>query len=367
MGKKGDQEKKVRRITFLNGQSDKVVSGLKPSDGKEMINFFSNLIVNHPELTCIAKSVKKKEKGKAKEKEQEEKSKEKEKEIEIEIEIEEPIFTIGEDKESTDRVNLPIPKPRNPLRDEIVFGLTEIIKKIQKKQLIGVVACDPLTVHIQATLYDLCKEFNVPFLLSKNLNQIGDILKMSKLSCYAFTEKVKESTSLCHSLFKIFLQQPGLSFSDKSELNPCLHSNTEDMEIVDTYKPEFVFDFPPEDNFYIPREEIDLPTSTTNLDESEKKMDDFINIDHQVNHFPPRFYFRDIQLILPWTGDVEMSEKKLQKIGKSLFTVKSSLTKDEYQLDEEIPFCEPKTTVLPSSGRKKREKCKRILDRGYSG
>uniref|UniRef100_T1KIF7 Ribosomal protein L7Ae/L30e/S12e/Gadd45 domain-containing protein n=1 Tax=Tetranychus urticae TaxID=32264 RepID=T1KIF7_TETUR len=285
--KKNNKSKKIRKITFLQGKEGETLTSFKQSDGQEINSFFSGLISNHPECAFNNQRFKKPEK----------------------------VTTT----EEADNDKVEEAKSKNPIKDELIFGITEVMRKIQRNLVIGVVISDPLTIHLQATLRDLCQEFGVAYLISKNLDNLSNILGISKLACFGLTEKVKDPLSLCHPLFQTFkqlTQNPSQEIIQKS--STLTKQQTKSDAIKKSSGDEFVFDMPPEENFFIEVEEANTPSEIEKFSDENTpklKMADFINVEETTNYFPSRSFFKHIDLTIPWV-DVKAETRKISNLGQ---------------------------------------------------
>lgn len=272
----------------------------------------------------------------------------------------------------------------NKLKEEIIFGLQSIMRKIRNRKVVGVVLNDPVTIHLQSSLNDMCVEYQIPFLLLPKLDTLKSILKISKMTCIAFSESVIQPHAICHDLYQIF-QDAMSTLTRKSQevynVDPCLISNPPPEQLLPIVKDELdpksrepeamKFVYPPLEELMILSSEEDIYLSslaskrpTPSIPRSTNSESGFIPIKMNTdNHFPYRPYFNDYDFNLTLDLSSLTSSSQSANFAKSLFSLPNNRNQSgnipAKKTQAKAVFRDPKIVHLPASSKSKMRKNKK--------
>ncbi|XP_074594306.1 uncharacterized protein LOC141849743 [Brevipalpus obovatus] len=366
-GNKQQQQNRVKRMTFLRGQDGPPLPKANATVVQKFRTFFENMIKDNPDYVvrkdkpANLRNFKKKSTGNN--------------EGLVES-MATTVKVIEKDEKSMEP---------NKLKEEIIFGLQSIMRKIRNRKVVGVVLSDPVTIHLQSSLNDMCVEYQIPFLLLPKLDTMKSILKISKMTCIAFSESVIQPHSICHNLYRIF-QDAVSTLSQKSQevynVDPCLISNPPPEQLLPIVQDELEpksrepetlkFVYPPLEELMIltSEEDVYLPLSlaskreTSSIPPSINSGAGFIPIKMtNDSRFPHRSYFNDYDFNLCLDLPASSSSSQSANFAKSLFSPSDSrchsgdlLTKKN---QAKTVFRDPKIVHLPASGKSKARKDKK--------
>ncbi|KAI1280435.1 hypothetical protein HDE_13403 [Halotydeus destructor] len=121
----------------------------------------------------------------------------------------------GDAEQTSTNVDDATTRPKTcTLKKEMMFGINEILRNIEKGNCVGVVLTNPLTTHLQLSVNELCNEKQVKCMNVTNFNQLGSVFNISSLTAMAFKNSSQTEGSLCQPILTIFHE-----FYDKAKSN----------------------------------------------------------------------------------------------------------------------------------------------------
>lgn len=108
------------------------------------------------------------------------------------------------------------------LKNELFFGINEIIRSIEKRSCLGVIVTNPLTTHLQLAVSELCREAEITCLYVNGFHELKSVLNISSLTGIAFKNSVKDDTAFCSQFFKLFSELANKSEPGRQTFEPEL-------------------------------------------------------------------------------------------------------------------------------------------------
>lgn len=238
-------------------------------------------------------------------------------------------------------------------KEEMIVGLNSVIRSVEKRSVLGVILTDPLTVHVQKSLFDLCSDAKVPLLLLPGLSDLRSHFRLSNLTVMAFKPIVSQPTATFHGPYRVF-SELALSFQSNK------FNDDQKEEEVEEKEPEVVHDkwpklhFPQLENFnfFIPKKESREKSYETislkNVDDVVSQTDFITFSNESRRHFPNREV--ELNLSLTVESDEETDSKFIHSLLSEGTPRKRSKVSDKKSGEK---FKEPQTVQLAASGKNK--------------
>lgn len=255
--------------------------------------------------------------------------------------------------------------------NEISIGLNSVIKLTEKHKSLGIILQDPLTVHIQKCIFDLCSEVKVPLILVPSLEELHSSLGISSLCAIAFRDGVVKETAILHDLYKLF-QAKATKFSSN-----IFESNIESGEIIKRETHDAVENkanppkWPKVDTLIATNDQLLLPKANIEQDDIYEVNlnglfpsinvfgDTFIAIEERNDHYFPKRNMDNPILELKITSD-EMPKKRDEYFKKLIEDDEDMSSKRKRAQDSKRnkSFKGPQVVSLEASGKKKNKRKK---------
>jgi ribosomal protein L7Ae-like RNA K-turn-binding protein len=114
------------------------------------------------------------------------------------------LHKVKKKNESNDK-NVEKNEPQIKLTNELMFGLNEIIRAIEKKSTIGVIITDPLAIHLLENIIELCANNSIPCLSVDSFDELKTYLNISSLTAMAFKPTISSDKAIFYNLYQTFL------------------------------------------------------------------------------------------------------------------------------------------------------------------
>lgn len=120
---------------------------------------------------------------------------------------------LGNARQSKKGSNL-IDKSAFKLSDELCFGLNEVIRRVERRSVIGLIVNDPASAHLEQHLTELCSFQSIPILFVLDFDELKKHFNISRLTAVAFKTNVAKENAKFSIAFKLFT-----SIAVKFEIN----------------------------------------------------------------------------------------------------------------------------------------------------
>lgn len=252
------------------------------------------------------------------------------------------------------------------LKQELFFGINEIIRSIEKRLCLGVILTNPLTTHLQLTVSELCKEAEIACLCVNGFHELRSVLNISSLTGISFKNSVQNDTALCSKVFELFtslakcakpiapdtrVQVPDSTIT-ASDLDACCHAI---MKIDRNDKLTFIT--PSFEELYILKAERKVDGSESDKEDGADD-ESFLRVQEDEHIFPNRAISGIDSLVIKvknFDQDDNFSINLLKSTAdgaKNKGKRPHAQANNNQQLNKKQNFVKPVTLSLQPSGKK---------------